>query len=117
MTSTKTPVKKATTKVVAEKKVAAKKVTDAPIVEQQNWVIHPIVSEKAVNLIDKENTLQFAVLPQANKTQLKAFLEGAYNMKIRHIRTLLDGKGQKKAFVTLNKEFNAREMATKMGVL
>lgn len=111
------PATKTVTKKVVEKKSTVKPKVDVPIVEEKNWVIHPIVSEKAVNLIDKENTLQFAVLPEVQKTQLKSFLENAYQFKIRAIRTLRDGKGQKKAFVTLKKEFNAREIATKMGVL
>lgn len=130
--TTKTPTtKKATTKTARQKMATRKTVavkpkvthhtmkhmTEAPIKEELNLVFHPIVSEKAVNAIDKENTLQFAVLPEANKVQLKAFLQRTYNIKIMNIRTLRDGNGQKKAIVRLFKEQNAREVATKMGVI
>lgn len=133
MTTTKTTPKKAAVKTVAKKVVkkvktapvkhkgathhTMKHMKEAPIVEERNLVFHPIVSEKAVNAIDKENTLQFAVLPEANKIQLKSFLEKTYNIKVAGIRTLRDGNGQKKAIVRLVKEQNARDIATKMGVL
>lgn len=53
----------------------------------------PIVTEKAVGKKETENTLCFEVVPDANKTQIKAAVEHLFKVKVSEVRTEnLDGK-------------------------
>ena len=47
----------------------------------------PIVTEKAVGKKDSENTLCFAVNPDANKTMVKAAVEQLFKVKVAEVRT------------------------------
>ena len=53
----------------------------------------PIVTEKAVGKKEAENTLCFEVVPDANKTQIKAAVEHLFKVKVSEVRTEnVDGK-------------------------
>jgi large subunit ribosomal protein L23 len=47
----------------------------------------PIVTEKAVGKKEDENTLCFEVVPDANKTQIKAAVEQLFKVKVAVVRT------------------------------
>jgi len=80
-------------------------------------IIHPLISEKAVNMIEAENKICFIVNDKANKHDIKKTIEEAYKIKIESVRILRDRKGRKKAIVKLTKEFKAGDIAIKLGVL
>ena len=53
----------------------------------------PIVTEKAVDKKDAENTLCFEVAPDANKTQIRAAVEHLFKVKVAEVRTQnIEGK-------------------------
>ena len=80
-------------------------------------IIHPLVTEKAVNMIEAENKLTFIVHDNASKTEIKRVLEKVYSIKVVKVNVIRDMKGRKKAIVKLDKKFKASELATKLGVL
>ena len=80
-------------------------------------VLYPLITEKAVNMIESENKLCFIVNKAATKQDIKDALEEAYSIKIDSIKVLNDRKGRKKVFVKINKKFKADEIATKLGVI
>ena len=80
-------------------------------------IIHPLISEKAVNMIEAENKICFIVNDKANKHDIKKTIEEAYKIKIESVRILRDRKGRKRAIVKLTKEFKAGDIAIKLGVL
>jgi len=80
-------------------------------------IVYPLISEKAVNMIETENKICFIVNDKANKKQVKENIEKAYKVKIDSVRIIRDRKGRKKAIVKLNKEFKAGDIAIKLGVL
>ncbi len=80
-------------------------------------IIHPLVTEKAVNMIEAENKLTFIVNDNSSKPEIKKVLEEAYGIKIVKVNIIRDMKGRKKAIVKLDKKFKASELATKLGVL
>ncbi len=47
----------------------------------------PIVTEKAVGKKEAENPLCFEVIPDANKTQIKAAVEQLFKVKVAGVRT------------------------------
>jgi len=80
-------------------------------------IIHPLVTEKAVNMIEAENKITFIVNDNSSKLEIKKVLEEAYGIKIVKVNIIRDMKGRKKAIVKLDKKFKASELATKLGVL
>lgn len=80
-------------------------------------VVYPLISEKAVNMIEAENKICFIVNDKANKKQVKENIEKAYKVKVDSVRVVRDRKGRKKAIVKINKEFKAGDIAIKLGVL
>lgn len=76
----------------------------------------PITTEKAVKLIELENTLLFEVDSNKDKKELKEELEKVFNVKVEKIRT--HNKDNKKlAYVKLKKENPAIDVATKLGMM
>lgn len=76
----------------------------------------PITSEKAVKLIDTENTLLFAAPRKATKAEIKKELENLFSVKVEKVRTLIH-ENEKYAYVKLNKKFPAIDVATKLGLM
>lgn len=109
-------------KVSGEKKVVVTK--EAAILEDKHAalegyksVIHPMITEKSINMIEGENKLVFRVSKSANKLDIKNAVEGLYGVKVDHVNVLIDSKSRKRAFVKISKEFKASDIATKLGVL
>jgi len=76
----------------------------------------PIVTEKAVMMIEAQNVLTFQTDKPKTKEEIKKEVEEVFEVKIESIRTLI--KGHKKyAYVKLKKEFLAIDIATKLGII
>ncbi len=80
-------------------------------------LICPVMSEKAQNLVERENKLTFFVKLSANKKTIKFAVENLFDVKVDKVNVMLDGKGRKKAYVKLSKESNAMDVAVKLGML
>ena len=80
-------------------------------------ILYPLITEKAINMIETENKLCFIVNKRADKKTVKEAIEKNYNIKVDGIKVLNDRKGRKKAIVKVNEKFKADELATKLGVL
>ena len=78
---------------------------------------YPLVTEKAVDLIEKENTLMFSVDESATKAEIKKEVEGLYKVKVQAVRTLKSRKQGKRAFVKLAKGSSASDLATKLNMM
>lgn len=78
---------------------------------------YPMLSEKAVNMIEKENKLVFVVKDSATKKQIKEEIEKMYNVKVANVNTVIGIKGKKKAFVKLTPQFKATDLATKLKII
>lgn len=79
-------------------------------------ILKPITSEKAVKMIDLDNTLLFEVERKYKKGEIKKEIEKLFSVKIEKIRTL-NRKNKKFAYVRLSKENPAIDTATKMGMI
>jgi len=79
-------------------------------------IIKPITTEKAVKLIDTENTILFEVPSIAKKVEIKKEIESLLNVKVDKIRTHIQ-LNKKFAYVKLNKANLAADLATKLGMI
>ncbi len=78
--------------------------------------LKPIVTEKAVMLIESQNTLTFSTEKEKTKQEIKKEIEELFNVKVEKIKTLIR-RNKKYAYVKLNEKFPAIDLATKLGVM
>ena len=79
-------------------------------------MMKPIATEKAVMKIESENLLTFEVDSRKNKTELKKEIEDLFDVKVDKVRT--NTRGNKKlAYVKLNKDNPALDVATSLGIM
>lgn len=79
-------------------------------------LLKPVTSEKAVKLIDTENTLLFEVERNHDKNEIRKEVESLFSVKVIKIRTLMH-KNKKYAYIKLNKQNPAIDVATKLGMM
>jgi len=79
-------------------------------------VKYPLMTEKAMNLMDFENQLQFVVDLDATKPEIAADVEERFEVTVEDVRTQVTMKGQKKATVRLSAEDDAQDVASRIGV-
>ena len=78
--------------------------------------LKPITSEKAVKLIDLDNTLIFQVEKENSKDEIKKEIETIFKVKIEKVRTSIRSN-KKYAYVKFKKENPAIDLATKLGMI
>ncbi len=76
-----------------------------------------LISEKAVNMIERENKLTFIVNQKADKPAIKRAIEEMHKVRVDSVKIIRDRKGRKKAIVKINKNFKASDIATRLGVI
>lgn len=79
-------------------------------------ILKPITTEKAVKLIEIENTLIFEVERKTRKAEIKKEVESVFSVKVFGIRTLIR-QNKKYAYVRLDKKNPAIDVATKLGMM
>jgi large subunit ribosomal protein L23 len=84
--------------------------------DAQKILKRPYVTERTFDQIEKENKLCFLVEDRFNKRQIASAVEALYEVKVDTVNTARTVKG-KKAFVRLNEESSAAELATKLGLV
>lgn len=76
----------------------------------------PITTEKAVRMIDLDNTLVFEIVRQADKEDVKKEFEQGFAVKVEKVRTNMRNN-VKYAYIKLAKTHKAADLATKLGVI
>ena len=78
-------------------------------------VLHPYVTEKSMNLMEKNNALEFIVKRDANKTLIKKSVEEMFDVKVKSVNTRIIKHG-KHATVVFMPEFKAEDIGMRIGV-
>jgi large subunit ribosomal protein L23 len=76
----------------------------------------PVVTEKAVMMIEAQNVLTFKTDKKVSKEEIKKNIEKIFKVKVRGVRTLIKGN-KKYAYVKLKEDFPAIDIATKLGII
>jgi large subunit ribosomal protein L23 len=77
---------------------------------------YPLMTESAVGLIETDNKLTFIVDKKANKREIKQAVEELYEVQVARVNTLITMRGLKKAYVKLQPEYLASDLAIKLGI-
>jgi len=80
-------------------------------------VLYPLMTEKAIDLIERENKIVFIVDRRADKRDIARAVEELYDVKVEEVRTLITPRGTKKAYVKLRPEYDASDLAIRLGIL
>jgi large subunit ribosomal protein L23 len=80
-------------------------------------ILYPVTNEKAIGLIEFQNTLTFVVETMATKPQIKKDVEDLFEVKVASVNTLITPTGKKRAYVRLKKEFKADDVAAKLKIV
>ena len=85
--------------------------------EPHEIIMFPLMTERSFNMIENENKLVFICDRRANKLQIAAAIKELYEVEAEDINTLITRKGTKKAFVKLKDEYDASDVAIRLGIL
>merc|ERR1711890_60663 len=78
---------------------------------------YPLTTESAMKKIEENNTLVFIVDVRASKGQIKEAIKKMYDIDTQKINTLVRPDGQKKAYVRLTQDYDALDVANKIGII
>jgi len=87
------------------------------IIDPSKIIKKAVVTEKAIDMIQRENKLVFEVDRRANKHMIKRAVEKLFDVEVVKVNTIITPKGKKKAIVKLAKEYSAFDIASNLGIL
>ncbi|KAJ9575072.1 hypothetical protein L9F63_007733 [Diploptera punctata] len=82
-----------------------------------NIIKYPLTTEAAMKKIEDNNTLVFIVHIRANKHHVRAAVKKLYDIDVAKVNTLIRPDGKKKAYVRLARDYDALDVANKIGII
>ncbi|MHA1269762.1 MAG: 50S ribosomal protein L23 [Candidatus Helarchaeota archaeon] len=79
-------------------------------------IIRPVMTESAFEILEKENKLIFIVSRKANKHQIRNSIKLLFDVEVEKVNTMILKNGKKKAIIKLTPDYDAAEIATKLGI-
>lgn len=79
-------------------------------------ILRPYITEKTFNLMEKENKLTFIVAESASKKDVSEAIKTMYEGNVKEVNIFRTIRG-KKAIVKFTKDDEARQLATKLGLI
>ncbi len=79
-----------------------------------NVLLYPLATEKAINMVERNNLITYIVDTRANKSEIKEEFEKTFNVKVAKVNVANSIKNYKKAYITLEKQFSASDIALKL---
>jgi len=78
---------------------------------------YPVMTEVTNRILESENKLVFIVKKSATKLDIKLAVEELYDVDVANVNVMITPEGEKKAFVKLTADYNAADVAIKLGIL
>ena len=79
-------------------------------------LLKPLMTEKAVRMMEMENKITFIVTRNSSKDEIKKEFESLFGAKIDSINTHIN-KNRKVAFIKMKEANAAANVATKLGLM
>ncbi|KAL8139671.1 hypothetical protein V2J09_005692 [Rumex salicifolius] len=77
---------------------------------------YPLLTESAIKNLANDNTLVFVVDVKANKKMIRSAIKSFLEVGVKKVNTSIRADGTKKAFIQLAAEFNASDVAKRIGI-
>merc|ERR1711941_166065 len=107
-----------TLKTPRNPKYPRKSVNKTNKLDQYRLIKYPLTTESAMKKIEDNNTLVFIVDIRANKPMIKMAVKKLYDIEVAKVNTLIRAKdGEKKAYVRLASDYDALDVANKIGII
>ena len=78
---------------------------------------YSLATEKAIRKMESDNALLFIVDKKDNKKKIKKMIETTYDVKVINVKTMIDCKNRKKAYVKFDSSTPAMDLATKLKLM
>ena len=102
----------------SDPKYARKSVPTRVKMDKYRVIKYPLTTESAMKKIEDNNTLVFIVDKKANKRQIREAVKSMYDpIQCLKVNTLIRPDGQKKAYVRLTQDFDALDVANRIGII
>jgi large subunit ribosomal protein L23Ae len=88
-----------------------------PWLDQYKIIKYPLTTESAMKKIEDNNTLVFIVDKRSNKPQIMIAVKKLYDIQVAKVNTLIRPDGEKKAYVRLAPDYDALDVANKIGII
>ncbi|KAI4460880.1 60s ribosomal protein l23a [Holotrichia oblita] len=98
-------------------KYPRKSVPNRNRMDAYNIIKYPLTTEAAMKKIEDNNTLVFLVHTRSNKHHIKAAVKKLYDINVAKVNTLIRPDGKKKAYVRLARDYDALDVANKIGII
>jgi large subunit ribosomal protein L23 len=79
-----------------------------------NNLLYPIATEKAINMIERNNVITYIVDTRSSKAEIKKEFEDVFKVKVAAVNTEIEPKNRKRAFIKLSAQFKASDIALKL---
>ncbi|KAI8830396.1 hypothetical protein CcCBS67573_g06317 [Chytriomyces confervae] len=98
-------------------KYPRRSVPRTPTLDAHAIIKFPLNTESAMKKIEEDNTLVFITDVRANKRQIKDAVQRLYDVSAVKVNTLIRPDGAKKAYVKLDADVEALEVANRIGFI
>ncbi|XP_039035993.1 60S ribosomal protein L23a-like [Hibiscus syriacus] len=85
--------------------------------DQYQILKYPLTTESAMKKIEDNNTLVFIVDIRADKKKIKDAVKKMHDIQTKKVNTLIRPDGTKKAYVRLTPDYDALDVANKIGII
>ena len=106
-----------TLKLARNPKYPSKSVPGVSKMDKYRVIKYPLTTESAMKKIEDNNTLVFIVDARSTKKQIKDAVKRMYDIQTEKINTLIRPDGAKKAYVRLTADYDALDVANKIGII
>jgi large subunit ribosomal protein L23 len=89
--------------------------TEPTPIDPHAVLLHPMVTEKTMRLMDENNSLEFLVRRTSSKPQIKAAIEAMFQAQVATVNTRITKDG-KRAVVKFGGETSAEDIGMRIGV-
>merc|ERR1711948_225791 len=100
-----------------EPKYARKSTESRDKMDKYRIIQCPVTTESAMKKIEEINTLVFLVDIQATKLKIKEAVRAMYDVQCAKVNTLIRPDGKKKAYVHLTPDYDALDVANRIGII
>lgn len=98
-------------------KYPRRSVPHRPRLDKFSIIKHPLTTESAMKKIEDNNTLVFLVDLKATKNHVKTAVKKLYDIDVAKVNCLVRPDGLKKAYVRLASDYDALDVANKIGII
>ncbi|MGB9732712.1 MAG: 50S ribosomal protein L23 [Candidatus Micrarchaeia archaeon] len=80
-------------------------------------LMYPIATEKAINMVERNNIITYVVDMRATKKEIKEEFEKEFNVKVDKVSIIREPANRKKAYIKLNPQYKASDIALKLKLI